>query len=327
MTYIITSEQYLKHNNTHHPENAERLKTISGFLKNMPFYNQLKIIPPQNADELWIKDTHSEDMIEKAHQVGWLDADTYTNEFSFNTAKLAVGGVITAANKVQKTNDNAFALVRPPGHHATHNKSMGFCIFNNVAIAANMLSKNGLKILIFDHDVHHGNGTQDIFYSRDDVMYQSIHLSPHYPGTGNIKEVGIGNGQGYTINAPLPINTGEQSIKTIIKTIMIPIAKQFSPDIIFISAGFDSHHLDLLGGLKISLNFYGEIIKMFKSVNKKIVCSLEGGYNLEFLAKGVAVEIGELCNNSVFFSDKITGNECPGVISKLEKTMKEFWSI
>lgn len=328
MTLIVYSDEYLLHDNRQHPENAERLRTIMEFLKKMPFYEKIKFIKPKKIEEEEILKVHSKEMLEKAKHVGWLDIDTYTNEHSYEVAKLAAGGVIKACREVLGGKDkNAFCLVRPPGHHATSRFSMGFCIFNNVAIAAHQIAEKGYKVLIFDHDVHHGNGTQDIFYESSKVLYQSIHLYPHYPMTGLIEEVGIDDGEGYTINSPLPHGVGEECIARILDEIMLPIAEQFSPDFILISAGFDSHHADFLGGMNLSINFYGRIIEKFQELQKRIVCCLEGGYNLEWLAKGVAVEIGKLANLPIYFDDRCYGKKCNDIVSNIKRKMKDYWEI
>jgi len=327
MTCIVYSDDYLLHTNEQHPEHAGRLTAIMDYLKKLPFYEKLVLTEPRKATEEEIEKVHSREMVERAKRVGWLDMDTYTNEYSYEVAKLAAGGVLTACRTVEEHGGNAFALVRPPGHHATSIRSMGFCVFNNVAIAGNMLAEMGKRVLIFDHDVHHGNGTHDIFYERRDVMYQSIHLYPHYPGTGSISEVGEGKGEGYTVNVPLPHGAGDECVNEILDEILIPVAHQFAPDFILISAGFDSHHADHLGGLSLSVNMYGEMIRKFSTVQPRIVCSLEGGYNLECLPKGVASELGVLCNMPVIFKDNVAGRECNDVVKKLKDVMKEYWEL
>lgn len=327
MVAVVYSDKYLLHDNKNHPENAQRLISTIEFLKKMPFYDKIEFVEPIKANEEELCKVHKTDMIERAKEIGWLDMDTYTNEYSYEVAKLSAGGAIKAVEESIKRNEGTFALIRPPGHHATSHKSMGFCLFNNVAISAQIYSEKNKKILIFDHDVHHGNGTQEIFYGRGDVLYQSFHLYPHYPGTGMINEVGKGDGEGYTVNAPLPHGCGERCIEKLLKEVFIPIAEQFSPDIILISAGFDSHHADYLGGLNMSVNFYGKIVSEFKKIQKRVVCCLEGGYNLEYLPKGVAVEISHLCNMPVKFDDYADGRECNEVINEIKKIHGKYWGI
>jgi acetoin utilization deacetylase AcuC-like enzyme len=223
---------------------------------------------------------------------------------------------------------NAYALVRPLGHHASAERSMGFCLFNNAGIAAHELSKTGKRILIFDHDVHHGNGTQSIFYSRNDVMYQSFHLSPHYPGTGTTSEIGDGKGKGYTVNAPLTFGHDDRAVRRLFDEIFLPITRQFKPHLIIISAGYDSHHADPLGGLKVSANFYGEMIKRFSEIQPKIVCTLEGGYNLQWLGKCFLSQLGQMMSQPCTFDDPIIGNDDVSVIiDQLKKELGAFWTL
>jgi acetoin utilization deacetylase AcuC-like enzyme len=255
--------------------------------------------------------------------------DTYVCECSYDIARLAAGGLVQVSKSVINGNaDNAFALVRPPGHHATADKSMGFCLFNNVAIAANEISKLGKKVLIFDHDVHHGNGTQSIFYDRKDILYQSFHLSPHYPGTGDAQEIGTGQGLGYTINAPLTYGNGDKAVSILFDEIFLPIARQFKPDIILISAGFDSHHRDPLGGLKITSNFFGEMICRYQAIQPKIVCSLEGGYNLEWIGKCLVSQLGQLTFQPLKFKDCAEENKnVDDVVTDLKSALGSYWDM
>jgi acetoin utilization deacetylase AcuC-like enzyme len=333
-TQIVYSEEYNRHDNPSHPENSKRLQAIIKEIKKAPFYKDLEFIEPKILKEEMLKSVHSEEMIQLVKEVsfdggGWLDMDTYVCECSYDIARLAAGGLVQASKSVINGNaDNAFALVRPPGHHATADRSMGFCLFNNVAIAANEISKLGKKVLIFDHDVHHGNGTQSIFYDRKDVLYQSFHLSPHYPGTGDAQEIGTDQGQGYTINAPLTYGNGDKAVSILFDEIFLPIARQFKPDIILISAGFDSHHCDPLGGLKITSNFFGEMIYRYQAIQPKIVCSLEGGYNLEWIGKCLVSQLGQLTSQPIKFKDYAEEKKnVDDVVADLKSALGSYWDM
>jgi acetoin utilization deacetylase AcuC-like enzyme len=259
----------------------------------------------------------------------WIDIDTYVCKNDYETTRLASGGLLNICKDVLNNKlKNGFALIRPPGHHATKNRSMGFCLFNNAAIAANEIAKLGKKVLIFDWDVHHGNGTQDIFYDKKDVMYQSFHLSPHYPGTGDIYEIGKDVGKGYTINVPLCQGNGDNAVSKILDEIFLPVAKQFKPDFIIISAGFDSHHSDPLGGLKLTSNIYGEITSKLQKIQKKIVGTLEGGYSLNWIGKCLVSHLGILTDNPVEFKDQTKEKECVKYqINDIKKELETYWKI
>jgi acetoin utilization deacetylase AcuC-like enzyme len=333
-TQIIYSDEFSKHDNRSHPENAERLKVMLDEIKKSQLYEDLIFIEPEILPEKILYDIHSKRMIEQIKEISnennsWLDFDTYVCKSDYETARLAAGGLLSASNNVIKGKvDNAFALIRPPGHHATRDRSMGFCLFNNIAIAANEISKLGKKILIFDFDVHHGNGTQDIFYDRKDVLYQSFHLSPHYPGTGDTSEIGTEDGEGYTVNIPVSHGNGNNAISKTLDEVFLPIAKQFKPDIIMYSTGYDSHHLDPLGGLKLSSHFYGEIIEKFREVQPKNVCTLEGGYNLNWLGKCLVSQIGKMVGKDIDFKDTAVEVEnVNAVIKEIKDEMSRYWKI
>ncbi len=333
-TQIVFSDEFNKHDTADHPENADRLYVMLDALEQTPFYKDLQFIKPEMVSEKLLHEVHSAEMIDKIKEISkqgdsWIDLDTYVCKFDYETARLAAGGVSQVCKAViNGDTQNAYALVRPPGHHASENRSMGFCLFNNAGIAAHELSKKGKKILIFDHDVHHGNGTQSIFYSRKDVMYQSFHLSPHYPGTGNANEIGQGAGIGYTINAPLGFGHDDRAVSQLFDEVFLPITKQYKPDLIIVSAGYDSHHADPLGGLKLSANFFGEMIRRFQEIQPRIVCTLEGGYNLQWLGKCFLSQLGQLMSHPLRFDDNIKGNDdVSSVVRMMKKELKEYWEL
>ena len=333
-TEIVYSDVFRKHDTISHPENAERTLVMMDALKQTSFYDDLNFIDPPILPEEMLYHIHNQRMIYDIKQISetnttWLDLDTYVCKDDFDTARIAAGGTLALAKRVLEGKaDNGFAVVRPPGHHATPNTSMGFCLFNNAAISAYELAKFNHKILIFDPDVHHGNGTQEIFYQRNDVLYQSFHLSPHFPGTGKIKEIGRGKGKGFNMNAPLAHGNGENAVRRIIQDIFIPVAEQYNPDLIIVSSGFDSHHTDRLGGLRLTVDFFGELIKLYQKIQPKIVCTLEGGYNLNWIGKCFVSQVGQLAGFPQHFSDsteeKDTGQE---VFEKLKENLSEYWNL
>lgn len=333
-TQILYSDEFLKHDNPNHPENAERLKTIMKEIRETFTHSEIDFVEPIILPEKKLYNVHSEEMIKQIQElsqsgISWIDMDTYVCRGDFKIARLAAGALLQACkNILHGETDNAFALVRPPGHHATRNRSMGFCLFNNIAIAANEITMTGKKTLIFDFDVHHGNGTQDIFYDRKDVMYQSIHLTPHYPGTGGVNEIGIGEGTGYTINAPLSYGHGNTIVSKVLDEIFLPLAEQFKPDIILMSCGYDSHHADPLGGLRLTADFYGEIIKKYQQIQPRIACTLEGGYNLRWIGKCIVSQLGEMTGKKTYVSDKADekkDNET--VIEKIRNEIENYWEL
>ncbi|TKJ35614.1 histone deacetylase [bacterium (candidate division B38) B3_B38] len=301
-TGLVYHPDYLKHNpGGGHPENPQRLQGIIEHLKKVSIWTQLVHIEPAMASEELLELVHTKEHIERVRLTsqqgfGCLDqGDTLVSTLSFAVARLAVGGVLKAVDAVmQGTVDNAFAAIRPPGHHAERDRAMGFCLFNNVAIAARYLQQNWKieRVLIVDWDVHHGNGTQHIFEEDPTVLYFSTHQYPYYPGTGSAAEKGKGRGEGYTLNIPLAYGSDEEDYLRAFQTELLPAALSFKPDFILISAGFDAHQDDPLAGMKLTENSYYQFTRIIKNIASdacqgRIVSMLEGGYNLISLSRSL----------------------------------------
>lgn len=236
-----------------------------------------------------------------------LDGDTFTSEKSYEAACFAAGAAVKGVDLLfEDVIANSIALVRPPGHHAEPGRAMGYCLFNNAAVAVHhAIARHGVKkVMVIDWDVHHGNGTQKSFFSRKDVLFISIHQSPLYPGTGSFLEIGEGEGEGYTINIPLPGGQGDLEYANIFNSLVIPIGLQYEPELIVVSAGFDGHHGDDISAMRLSHSGFGYMTRCLKQLadkvcgGKLIVC-LEGGYNLSGLKSGVFTVLSELAGEQL----------------------------
>jgi len=303
MTGYVYDDIFLKHYSPGHPESPERLRAIMQKLKEDNLLSRLKHVPAVEASEDDLLLVHGRDVLVKVREASrnaptWLDPDTYVSAQSYRAARLAAGGGIKLVSEIQTGSiQNGMALVRPPGHHAGPSRSMGFCLFNNIAIAARYLQRQHKldRIAIIDWDVHHGNGTQDVFYDDPSVLYLSTHLFPHYPGTGSQQESGAGQGQNVTLNIPLRHGISREDYMEHF-TEALKVVKQFNPNFILISAGFDSHAADPLGGMSLLEADFERMTTQICEVAQetcqgKVASFLEGGYHLQALAASVLVHL------------------------------------
>ncbi len=302
---VIKDDRYLEHNaGEGHPESPDRLRVIHDLIN--AEFNSLPLIAPRLATENDLALVHDPFYIRavantegKPHSQ--LDPDTGLSARSYEIARLAAGGLLQAVdallqtqNSELKTPNSIFAFVRPPGHHAEPGRGMGFCIFNNVAIAAQYAKdRYRLKrILIVDWDLHHGNGTQRAFYEDPAVLFFSSHQYPYYPGSGNFDEVGSGKGEGFTVNSPFPAGFGDVEYLAVYDRILRPIALEYEPELVLVSAGFDPYLKDPLGGMNVTGEGFGGLASLVRHVasqtcSGRVLITLEGGYNPEGLREGV----------------------------------------
>jgi acetoin utilization deacetylase AcuC-like enzyme len=276
-----------------HPERPERVEAIKQGLIEMELWNEVPKLQPLSVSDEILTAVHTQEYLETLKKActeeSMLDLDTYTTRDSWKLALNAAGGGIAVADAVWVGEyQSGFALTRPPGHHATPSRGMGFCLINNVAVAAEYLirEKGAKRISIIDIDLHHGNGTQDIFWYRPDVSYVSIHQAPFYPGTGAVIDIGGGEGEGATLNLPIPSQSGDIAYQTLLKEIVVPFLDGFKPEILLISFGFDTHWRDPLGSLLLSGRAINEACSILVNWAKtycdgRVVVFLEGGYDLE----------------------------------------------
>ena len=310
---IVKDRRYLKHSSgASHPESPERLASVYEMLDNPDTSWKYSYIDAREAshDEIaYVHTPHYIDFVASTSGKDYviLDPDTITSPDTYDIARLAVGGVCNAVDAVLSgCVDNAFALVRPPGHHAGAANSAGFCIFNNIAIGAfHARYVHGVqRILIVDWDLHHGNGTQKTFYADQQVLFFSTHQYPYYPGTGGLLESGEGAGLGYTVNVPLNRGGGNGTYVAALRKILVPIVRFYKPELIMISAGFDIYYNDPLGGMRVTPEGFAAMARVLLNLadeccGGRLVAVLEGGYHVGGLTVSVRAMLNELSDETI----------------------------
>lgn len=304
---IVYDPIYLEHDTGDHPENAQRLEAVVGYLRANGVWSRLERVAVTPALVEDLRRIHTAQHIDTVRSIakaggGAVDYDTVISARSYEVARCAAGGCIAAAEAVLAGRVSAaYALVRPPGHHATSSRAMGFCLFNNVAVAARWaLEAAGIgRLAIVDIDVHHGNGTAEAFASDPNVLYVSLHQYPLFPGTGHWRETGTGPGEGTLLNVPLPPHTGDAGYRQCFERLVVPAVRRFAPELLLVSIGYDAHWADPLSWMLLSLSGYRAMMDDLVSLASelcrgRLVVALEGGYDTTVLAHGVRGTLASL---------------------------------
>ena len=345
---LVRDPLFLLHSNgPGHPEAPERLKAIDRMLEGFPAGDQLAALPPRDATHEELSWVHDEAYVRRVAQTRdvprtTFDPDTSANAHSYEAAIRSAGGVISCVEAAARGGlSAAFALVRPPGHHAEKDRAMGFCLFNNIAVGAEYALRHlGLeRVLVVDWDVHHGNGTMHSFYKTERVLYFSAHQYPHYPGTGAVDEIGAGPGKGYTVNVPLPAGQGDEEYAAIFQRLLLPIALEYKPQIILVSAGFDIARGDPLADMQVTPAGFVRMTELLLDVTAeccpgRLVFTLEGGYALDRLSDGVSAVLETLVGRRTSRpgSGEKGGSPTPNqataaVIDSVAAKLRPYWKL
>lgn len=338
-TGIVTDDRYLAHDTgSGHPERPDRLRAVAQLLGRRSSADWVQIAARDaTAEEL--ARVHATQHIEQVAATRRLehfafDADTPGCARSFDAATRAAGGVLALVDAVMEGRvANGFAFVRPPGHHAERDRAMGFCLFNNIALAAaHLRAAHGLqRVLIVDWDVHHGNGTQHSFYADSSVLFVSSHQYPFYPGTGSAREIGAGEGEGFTLNLPFPAGYGDAQYVQAFLDVVEPVARRFAPQFILVSAGFDAHRRDPLAGMELTEEGFAKLARVLLrtargACNDRLVAVLEGGYDLEGLTRSIDAVLAEMSGQRLDAPISVPVGERPDLRLPLE-IARHFWRI
>jgi acetoin utilization deacetylase AcuC-like enzyme len=340
---IIRDDRYLEHHpGDGHPESPNRLRVIHDLLDKE--FADLPKIAPRLATEAELALVHDPFYIQTVANTegrvhAQLDPDTSLSARSYEIARLAAGGLLNGVDSLFPIPQSAirnpqsiFAFLRPPGHHAESGHAMGFCLFNNVAVAAAYAKEQyGLKrILIVDWDLHHGNGTQHSFYEDPSVLYFSSHQFPYYPGSGNFDQVGTGEGEGFTVNAPFPTGFGDVEYLSVYDRILRPVALEYQPELVLVSAGFDPFFADPLGGMQVTAEGFGGLAGIVKDIadrtcGGRLLLTLEGGYNPQGLRDGVRAVLHALQRKGPHPVPAHSTPSAEQVIERVTKIQKKYW--
>jgi acetoin utilization deacetylase AcuC-like enzyme len=345
-TGIVKDERYLEHvMDPGHPESPERLRAIYRMLEDEEMRGHFEEVKPRSATREELEMIHSSRYIDLIASTAGkpyfrLDGDTSTCAKSYEAALLAAGGFLVLIRDVMEGKlNNGFALVRPPGHHAERDRAMGFCLFNNIAIGARYAIQNFplKRILIVDWDVHHGNGTQNSFYEDPQALYFSTHrYGFFYPGTGAATEVGKGKGEGFTVNVPLSTRSGDADYGNIFRKILKPIALEYQPQLILVSAGFDIHYDDPLGGMEVTEQGFARMTQLLMEIAEvtaqgKLAITLEGGYDVAGQRRSVKAVLKELAQISpldkrdLLEKEEANASRTERFILQLKEIQKRYW--
>jgi acetoin utilization deacetylase AcuC-like enzyme len=346
-TGIVKDMRYLRHTaGFAHPESPQRLVAIYEMLENPLMSWKFTDIEPREADYDEITTVHSPSYVNFIASTSgkpcvFLDRDTATGPETYQIARLAVGGTCNAVDSVvSREVDNAFAFVRPPGHHAERDAAAGFCIFNNVAIGAmRAILNHGMKrVLIVDSDLHHGNGTQHIFYNDPRVLYFSTHQYPFYPGTGSVDEIGHGPGKGFTINVPMCGGAQDEDFVKVYLRLLAPVALAYQPELVLLSAGFDIYYQDPLGSMRVRPRGFAALTRVLLNIaanccQDRFVAVLEGGYHIQGTTQSIKAVLEEMLDETILSETKLSaleqaaGPDTNRLINKVARTISPYWDV
>jgi acetoin utilization deacetylase AcuC-like enzyme len=341
----VLDPRYLEHiAGYQHVESPARLESIQAMLQETGLEKRLIQVMPRPASEAELTLVHTPQHVETIAQTAGreftsLDPDTLASAASYEVARLAAGGCLALVEAaLEGAVAGGFAFVRPPGHHATPRRAMGFCLFNNIAVAAAhaVLNRKLSRVLIVDWDLHHGNGTQEVFYQKGEVLFFSTHQYPYYPGTGSLKECGAGPGEGFTVNVPIAGGFGDADYVAVFQRVLEPIADEFRPELVLVSAGFDAYEADPLGAMKLTPEGFAALARIVLSVARRhaqgrCVFVLEGGYHLKGLALGAHHVLHELLDDPPPGVTELLASSpserCERLTSEVIKVQRRWWPV